>query len=141
MHYESTLLNKYRDERITRNDRPVTDPRLLGLLTRHQKQGARRAPCSSTARRQIPPPFYAAKFLRIYAAGNTTAPGHYLPVEVAIQFQYSRRTLSRSNGRYSASKLTTTLPRLGRVEMWRGSSRFGLSDPSLSSDGAQVALP
>jgi len=27
MHYESTLLNKYRDERITRNDRPVTDPR------------------------------------------------------------------------------------------------------------------
>jgi hypothetical protein len=25
-HYESTLLNKYRDERITRHDRPVTDP-------------------------------------------------------------------------------------------------------------------
>lgn len=25
-HYESALLNKYRDERITRNDRPVTDP-------------------------------------------------------------------------------------------------------------------
>jgi len=25
-HYESRLLNKYRDERITRNDRPVTDP-------------------------------------------------------------------------------------------------------------------
>ena len=25
-HYESTLLNQYRDERITRNDRPVTDP-------------------------------------------------------------------------------------------------------------------
>jgi hypothetical protein len=28
-----------------------------------------------------------------------------------------------------------------RVEMWRGSSRLGMSDPSLSSDGAQVALP
>jgi hypothetical protein len=25
-HYETALLNKYRDERITRNDRPVTDP-------------------------------------------------------------------------------------------------------------------
>ena len=25
-HYESTLRNQYRDERITRNDRPVTDP-------------------------------------------------------------------------------------------------------------------
>lgn len=25
-HYESVLLDKYRDERITRNDRPVTDP-------------------------------------------------------------------------------------------------------------------
>ena len=25
-----------------------------------------------------------------------------------------------------------------RVEMWRGSIRFGLSDPSLSSDGALV---
>jgi hypothetical protein len=25
--------------------------------------------------------------------------------------------------------------------MWRGSNRFSLSDPSLSSDGAQVALP
>ena len=25
-HYESTLLNTYRDERITRHDRPVTDP-------------------------------------------------------------------------------------------------------------------
>ena len=25
-HYETALLNQYRDERITRNDRPVTDP-------------------------------------------------------------------------------------------------------------------
>jgi len=25
-HYESALLNKFRDERITRNDRPVTNP-------------------------------------------------------------------------------------------------------------------
>ncbi len=26
MHYESVLLSKYRDERISCNDRPVTDP-------------------------------------------------------------------------------------------------------------------
>lgn len=26
MHYESVLLDKYRDERITRTDQPVTDP-------------------------------------------------------------------------------------------------------------------
>ena len=25
-HYESTLLNTYRDQRTTRHDRPVTDP-------------------------------------------------------------------------------------------------------------------
>jgi hypothetical protein len=25
-HYESALLDKYRDDRITRNDRPLTDP-------------------------------------------------------------------------------------------------------------------
>jgi len=35
------------------------------------KTKARRAPSWTTARRQIPPSFYAAKFLRIYATGNT----------------------------------------------------------------------
>ena len=29
----------------------------------------------------------------------------------------------------------------GRVEMWRGSIRFGLLFPSLSFDGALIALP
>jgi hypothetical protein len=60
----------------------------------------------------------------------------------AIEYAYVIRQLTVLNGPTGFESLNAlAMTQTGRVEMWRGSSRFGLSDPPLSSGGAQVALP
>jgi len=49
----------------------------------------------------------------VCAGWRPSAAGQYLPVEVAIQFQYAKRYLVQLNVRLSASKLKPTLPCLG----------------------------
>jgi hypothetical protein len=55
--------------------------------------------------------------------------------------EISHPSLSSANDSFSASNLETCSARPGRVEMWRGSIRFGLLFPSLSFDGVLIALP